>query len=371
MPTWLAIIIGITGLVSGLVFGALGALATFRRGDFGRPRLRHILEIQGGGRSSPEKIARRAGVKTLCYLVPSRFEEHVVLHVPHSVLNPGRLPIRSISVLATYPARFGLEGGRFRRIWAIFGGGEPEYFKSHRTEITGYGTQVVMSSALLRGGEAMHFGDFFLLPPMKRKRGSENKNTLASPLEARMKANPLIREFFEMHITTFSEMTRARTRTCNIVVLNEIDKIEPQRVLEILSDTLWAGGRPTPGLYTKYPWSPNPFTWEFADIIRPDLGALAAVDGEQFYLESPSKSEFARGVYFAPAVNYRDLPSNLSPEQRENYLGISRVYTPGIASSVVSASSRTVQALVGAVTKTVRRIMHAANKEIPPNPPSD
>ena len=327
MPIWLAIITA----VAGALFGGLGVLATFRRGDFARPHLRHILEIYQRGRSYEEKIARRAGVMTLCYVIPSRFDQYVILQIPHGIFNPGRLPIKNISVLAQYPDHVGLEDGLFRKIWATFGDGEPEYFKSRRGEITGYGTQVMMSGAAVRGGEAINFADFFLVPPLQRKQGPKSKMSFASAFEARMKANSLIRECFEMQITVFSEMTSARTRRCKVIVLNEIDRLKPQRTLEVLSEMLWAGGRPAPGLYIKYPWSQNPLAWEFADIIRPALDARAVVDGKVFHLQSPAKSEIARGVYSVPADNYRDMPSDLSHEQRENYLGISRAYIPGAA----------------------------------------
>ena len=198
-----------------LAIGGFGAYAIAKRGDVSRHRIMHTVGVDERDVSRKYRHARRRGVATILYVVPPDLPGRVMISIPHSIYNPGRIPIKEVSVVIRYPARFGISDQNIR---SFGGAGEgEEYMKRRNCQVLLEGTQTMLSTPILRSHEAVHIDDYLVLPA--RSSIIYLEQTLPS-LTERLRIIPGFRDFAEMEITTFSEKTQARTRKIDLIVID-------------------------------------------------------------------------------------------------------------------------------------------------------
>jgi hypothetical protein len=335
----------VCSLVS-LALGALGAFALLKRGDIARHRLIHSLHHLEKHDENYNWLRRR-GLATLIYVVPPHLTGRIIISVPHIVFNPGRLAIKDVSVLVRYPSRFGLSDQALDE-WSPKDAAE--YKKRRNCQVSSDGVQVLINHSILRRGEMATIHDYMVLPSISAIRFLQQENP---SLTERLKAIPGFRDYASLGISIFSEKTPARNFAIDLIVVNgaageteehstlnamgnriEIRELHSSKIdFEAMVDAMLraAGGRSVrAGLYLKSPLAGDPYKQALAFVVGPQFGKIPSKDGP-IYVADSDTGEFGSFIYWTTAVDYKTIPSSLTEQQLERYLGLRAVPTERFA----------------------------------------
>ena len=237
-----------------LLVAILGtAFAIYRamvRREAAAPKIRLSAGCSIDNLQSVPRQLRRLAVTTIVYALDSLERSDVLALCPtYHIRNAGRHPVRNISLLLNYPAKY-LVSNRFVATHHE----ETVHFQVHNdtrrnAETIGDAAQVVLSVPDLRPGENLALTDMMMLRVRTAESHRMNHENATGMIPGRIEMLERVIELCRVHATLLSDQCPPVVQEVTVVWTYASNKTQVDQVLKECTEVAWDGHYPLPGTY--------------------------------------------------------------------------------------------------------------------------